>query len=289
MAAGTIIFGLGTRPWLLFLGRVLQGFASALLYTVSLALLVDTVPREEVGKYLGLALSANNVGLVLSPLFGGIIYHSAGKFAVFGTMMGLIGVDATLRLLMVAEPRRVRIDTAEKTRQSSFDAAERNAVVGPENTLLSSPRPNKPVLHLQIPGSTTRVTGILRLIRSPRLLAALYGIFLNECLNASLMAVIPLFVAKTFHWNTLGAGLIFLTIAIPSLGGFLAGSLSDRFGPKMIAGCGLVIAGPTVICLRFVEHDTTRQVVLLCALLTVIGKSSELRDFLADLGTNTSN
>jgi MFS family permease len=283
MATGTIIFGLGTRPWLLFVGRLLQGFASALLYTVSLALLVDTVPREEVGKYLGLALSANNVGLVLSPLFGGIIYHRAGKYAVFGTMMALIGVDAVLRLLMIAEPRRVRIDHAEKTRQSNFSTVESSVAVEPKNTLLPSQRPNKPVLSLEIPGSTTRVTGILRLIRSPRLLSALYGIFLNECLNASLMAVIPLFVAKTFHWSTLGAGLIFLTIAIPSLGGFLAGSLSDRFGPKRVASCGLVIAGPTVILLRFVEHNSTRQVVLLCALLTIIGKPSGRWDFLVGM------
>jgi MFS family permease len=50
MAAGAILFGIGTAPWMLFLSRVLQGFASAVLYTVGLALLVDTVKRGEVGQ-----------------------------------------------------------------------------------------------------------------------------------------------------------------------------------------------------------------------------------------------
>lgn len=278
MAGGTILFGIGKAPWLLFLGRVLQGFASAILYTTSLALLVDTVPRDEVGKWLGVALSANNIGLLMSPLFGGIIYHGAGKYAVFGTMMALIGVDAILRLLMIAEPRRVRLEHAEKSRHSSLDSMAHTPLQQFPN------HPNRPKLTLQIP--TTRVTGILRLIRSPRLLAALYGIFLNECLNATLLATIPLFVIKGFHWNTLGAGLIFLTIAIPSLGGFLAGQLSDRFGPKPVAAAGLLIVGPTIILLRLVEYNSTKQIVLLCALLTVVGVATNL--FLASLSADLS-
>jgi len=249
------------------------------------------VPREEVGKWLGAALSCNNIGLVLSPLLGGIIYHAAGKYAVLGTTMALIAVDAMLRLLMVAEPRHIRQDRigrAEKTNDHTLGilgAAESNAVSGLGNSLLPSQCPsNRTTQTSEIP--TTRVTGILCLIRSPRLLASLYGIFLNECLNASLMAVIPLFVNNTFKWNTLGAGLIFLTIAIPSIGGFLAGWLSDRFGPKRVATTGLLIAGPTVILLRLVQHNSTQQIVLLCALLTIIGIATNL--FLASLSADLS-
>lgn len=277
MAAGTITFGISTAPWLLFLGRVLQGFASALLYTVSLALLVDTVPREAVGKWLGMALSCNNVGLVLSPLFGGILYHAAGKYAVFGTTIALIAVDATLRVLMIEKPRYVRQrekNSAEKRggdTSGSLDFVDSINVVCPAHKLLPAQRPSsRPRLSLEIP--TTRLPGVLRLVRSPRTLAALYGIFLNECLNASLMAVIPLFVKNTFNWNTLQAGLIFLTIAIPSIGGFVAGGLSDRFGPKVVATSGLVIAGPTIILLQLVDHDSIKQMVLLCALLSITGK-----------------
>jgi MFS family permease len=235
------------------------------------------VPREEVGKWLGATLSCNNIGMVLSPLFGGVIYHAAGKYAVFGTMMALLVVDAILRLLMIAKPMRVREDcvdslkSTESSTLSSHDIAKEDVLVGTEKSLTPSRYlGNQPMVTTAIP--TTRVTGILRLIRSPRLLAALYGIFLNECTNASLMAVVPLFVKDFFGWSTLGAGLIFLTIAIPSIGGFLAGALSDRFGPKRVALSGLLIAGPIIILLRLVWHKSTQQIVLFCALLTLIGE-----------------
>jgi MFS family permease len=234
------------------------------------------VPREEVGKWLGLALSCNNIGLVLSPLFGGVIFHAAGKYAVFGTMMGLIAVDAIFRLLMIAKPIRLResrvqsVETVKESTIGSFDAVQGNALARVEVIPVLSRLPSsQPDLTVGIPA--TRMTGILRLVRSPRLLAALYGIFINECLNASLMAVVPLFVNKHFGWNTLGGGLIFLTIAIPSIGGFVAGWLSDRFGPKRVAVSGLLIAGPIVILLRLVRHKDIHQIVLFCVLLTIIG------------------
>jgi hypothetical protein len=58
------------------------------------------------------------------------------------------------------------------------------------------------------PTTRTRLPGIMRLIGSPRLLAALYGCFLNECVVTSLCAVLPLFVKQTFNWKALQAGLI---------------------------------------------------------------------------------
>jgi MFS family permease len=240
-------------------------------------LLVDTVSRDKVGKWLGVALSCNNIGMVLSPLFGGVIYHAAGKYAVFGIMMALIAVDAILRLFMIAKPMHVRqdqigsVEITEDSKLTNSEVTESNVFMGLDNTpQLSRRTSNQPILNLDIPA--TRVTGILRLVRSPRLLAALYGIFLNECVNASLMAVVPLFVSKTFGWSTLGAGLIFLTIALPSIGGFVAGWLSDRFGPKRVAVSGLLMAGPAIILLRFIRHKSTHQIVLLCVLLTIIGK-----------------
>lgn len=276
MALGTTIFGkllfykrwyiqlrstqgFGQAIWILFLGRMVQGFASALLYTVSLALLADTVPRNEVGKWLGVALSCNNIGMVLSPLFGGVIYDAAGKYAVFATTMALIGLDMFFRLFVIVEPKQTTTKTLSRIQTPE---SENTNCSGPQLSSSNGKTPNSPA---------TRGSGILRLIRSPRLLVALYGIFLNECLNTTLTAVLPLFVDKTFGWSTLGAGLIFLTIAIPSIAGFAFGSLSDRFGPKVIATIGMSVAGPAIILLRLVKHDGMKQVALLCALLTITG------------------
>lgn len=234
-----------------------------MLFTVSLALLADTVPRNEIGKWLGVVLSCNNIGMVLSPLFGGVIYDAAGNYGVVTATMALISLDMLLRLFMTVKPRQATTQS-----MSSLDTSESKDTNSSATSLWSTNE------EATIPTSqTTRRSGILRLIRSPRLLAALYGIFLNECLDTSLTAVLPLFLERIFGWNPLGAGLIFLTIAIPSIGGFAFGWLSDRFGPKPIATVGMLIAGPTVVLLGLVKHDGMQQIVLLCALLTTIGTS----------------
>ena len=47
--------------------------------------------------------------------------------------------------------------------------------------------------------------------------------------------------------------------------------LSDRYGPRWFAVCGLILTTPFVILLRLVTHDGVGQIVLLYALLALIG------------------
>ena len=75
---------------MLLCSRTLHGLSSSILYTVGLAVLVDTVGKDEVGQWMGTAMSCNNVGIIISPLFGGILYDKAGKMAVFGIMIALV-------------------------------------------------------------------------------------------------------------------------------------------------------------------------------------------------------
>ena len=68
---------------------MLHGLSSSILYTVGLAVLVDTVGKDEVGKWMGTAMSCNNIGTIISPMLGGIVYDKAGKLAVFAIMISL--------------------------------------------------------------------------------------------------------------------------------------------------------------------------------------------------------
>lgn len=111
------------------------------------------------------------------------------------------------------------------------------------------------------------------LLKSPRILTALYGVFVYFTLLACFDAVLPLYVTETFGWNSLGGGLIFLCVALPSLGAPLAGMVSDRHGPRWITVCGFVFTAPSLVLLRLIMHRTLSQKILLCALLTLSGKS----------------
>ena len=126
------------------------------------------------------------------------------------------------------------------------------------------------------PSRPSRTPTTLILLKSPRLLAALYGVFVNFTLLACFDAVLPLFVTKTFGWDSLGGGLIFLCVALPSLGAPLAGTVADRYGPRWITVCGFILTAPPLVLLRLVEHNSLSQKVLLCALLTLSGKCLNL-------------
>lgn len=78
------------------ISRILQDFASSILYTVELAVLVDTVGRDEVGQWMGTTMSCNYIGIIISPLLGGIIHDKSGKMSVFAITVALEAMDVAL-------------------------------------------------------------------------------------------------------------------------------------------------------------------------------------------------
>ena len=237
---------------------------------------------------MGTAMSCNNVGIIISPFLGGIVYDKVGKTVVFAIMLGLGAIDIVLRVLM-KEPEREKRVFMKSTNSSGSLAIEHTGEKEKDTrisiTALPSTAESEPT-STSNPSRVRRLPGILALLRQPRLLAAMFGVFINETVIASLCATLPLFVHSTFHWTALPAGLLFLCIAIPTFGGPLAGALSDRFGARWIAVAGFTLTAPMLILLRLVQQDSLEHKVLLCALLTLAGAALTL--FLAPLGAECS-
>ncbi|CAD6450801.1 0393c4d8-d7af-4f58-aa68-537893771d0a [Sclerotinia trifoliorum] len=288
LAAATLLFGLAKKAWLLVVSRMFQGFSAAIVYTVGLALLVDTVGSENIGQWMGTALSCSSVGLIISPLLGGIVYDKAGYMAVFSMAASLIVIDVLLRMLMI-EKR-----TAERYRNVHTSPAEREVQTNGSESINSwsepsdTPNPTPPgfgipnydessaLLPKKIQNSNPAsrawtLPPVITLLGSPRVCAAIYGIFVNVSILATFDSVLGLFVKETFHWSSLAAGLIFLCLAVPGLAGPLVGTLSDNLGPRWIAVVGCTLTAVPLILLRLVDNDTTEQKILLCVLLSICG------------------
>jgi MFS family permease len=109
--------------WLLILARVLQGCSSAIVWTVGLAVLADTLPTEQLGVAMGTIGSVVSLGMVSSPIVGGAVYHAFGFEAVFWVLGGMLVIDVLLRLLMIerkdAEKWGVIVETTTETDESS--------------------------------------------------------------------------------------------------------------------------------------------------------------------------
>jgi MFS family permease len=63
---------------LLVIGRLLQGFSASVVWTVGLALIIDTVGEDEVGEMLGYMSISMTLGFLLGPLLGGIVFERVG-------------------------------------------------------------------------------------------------------------------------------------------------------------------------------------------------------------------
>lgn len=301
LAAATLLFGFAKKAWLLVVSRMFQGFSAAIVYTVGLALLVDTVGNENIGQWMGTALSCSSVGLIVSPLLGGIVYDRAGYMAVFGMAAGLIVVDIVLRMFMIEKRTaaqylegsltetnangngNLHTSSAEHEAQSNTSESS-NSWSESSNTANSTPPgfgiPNYDESSALLPKSIQNskqdskgwnLPPVITLLGSPRVVTAIYGIFVNVSILATFDGVLALYVKETFYWSSGAAGLIFLCLAIPGLGGPLVGALSDRLGPRWIAVGGCTLTAVPLLLMRLVENDTTEQKVLLCVLLFVCG------------------
>jgi MFS family permease len=300
LAAATLLFGIAKAAWILVLSRILQGLSAAIVYTVGLALLLDTVGQESIGQWMGTALSSSSFGLIVSPLLGGIVYSKAGYSAVFAMALGLIVVDIVMRMSMIEKRSAAKYLTQGSTTENSRvvtethshqhgnnandsitgispDTAEFDLQAGTVDRV--EPYERTSLLNNHTPGEgrigiskeRTRLPPVITLLGSPRFLAAIYGIFVNVSILATFDAILPLFVKRTFHWDSLAAGLIFLCIAVPALAGPLVGKLSDRFGPRWIAVIGCSLTAVPLILMRLVEKESVEQEVLLCRLLIISG------------------
>jgi MFS family permease len=107
LVAATLMLCLAKTMTIFMIGRILQGFSAALTWTVSFALVVDTVNPESTGKAMGWLGLATSIGNMSSPLLGGLVYGYGGYYAVFGMCFGLIFADACLRFIMI-EPKEAK-------------------------------------------------------------------------------------------------------------------------------------------------------------------------------------
>ena len=353
LAAATLMLCFGHNIGVLLAGRLLQGVSAAIVWTVGLALLVDTVGRNEVGQVMGFVSIAMSVAILVAPLLGGVVYDRAGYYGVYYMSFALLFVDIVLRTVMVEKKIAVKWEKKEDSGVSPATLPHSNEEPKPSGQRNESPLPSPDsVVHVTLsekklgkpraskggpplqplssaedmstfhsdsipaaphdrrvsptsnadtteeqPESRSDSIGlqecspqiarepesspassikrrrqpILILLSSRRLLSALYCALVQSALMTAWDAVLPLRVNHLFGWRSLGAGLIFLPLVLPSFVAPLVGAFSDKYGARLPTSIGFVLSTPFVILLRLVDHNGRGQVVILCVLLALLG------------------
>ncbi|MFQ6556081.1 MFS transporter [Pseudomonas sp. Lb2C1-1] len=258
------VCGLAPSLWLLVAGRALQGLGAAIMMTLTLALVGETVAQEKTGGAMGLLATLSAVGTALGPSFGGMLIGGFGWQALFlvNIPLGLL----TLGLAWYSLPVR---QVPPKTEATHFDvtgtvllamtlAAYALAMTSGRGSFGGL---NMVLLLIALVGGGLFIRAQSRAV-SPLIPLAVFRdrLLVSGLVTSALVATVmmaTLLVGPFYLSIALGlpATLVGLVLAagpsVAALAGVPAGRLADRFGvtPMRLAGLAAMVLGCLMLSL----------------------------------------
>jgi EmrB/QacA subfamily drug resistance transporter len=246
--------------------RVLQGFGSAMIFGTGMAILTSVFPAAERGRVLGMNVAAVYLGLSLGPTFGGFLTQHFGWRSIFlvTVPLGLLVIFflATRLKAEWAEARGERFDLAGSLLYSVSLVAVMYGL-----SLL----PSRTGVVLTAAGAGGAVLFILweRSAASPLLDMNLF--FRNETFAFSNLAALINYSATNAATFLISLYLQYVKGLTPQRAGMvlvaqplvmaifspLAGRISDRVEPRVVASIGMAITATGLFLFTFVDGGTS--------------------------------
>ena len=252
--------------------RIIQGFGSAMFVTTGMAILTSVFRPSKRGRAIGILVSAVYIGLSVGPFAGGFLARYLGWRSIFAVVVpfGAVCIFITIRYLKGewADARGEKLDISGSVLYGFSILA---LVYGA--TLL----PQKVAVYLIVIGLAGLVVFIrlemrvrypvfeVRLFRQNKLftfssLAAL----INYSATFALTFLLSLYLQYIKNMAPQYAGSIL--IAQPIVMAFfspLAGRLSDRIEPRLIASAGMMMTAIDLFSFAFISAGTSIVVIVL--------------------------
>jgi MFS family permease len=239
---------------LLLAFRVVQGVSVALVAATNMAILTENVPRDRLGRAMGLNVGAVYVGLAAGPFAAGVITTALGWRWMF-VLSGLLSVVATL-MAVVTLPRRwvrpsLRFDWAGALTSGAGLALliVGSAMVGDSSRGWWVAAGGLALLVVFIRIERTVPAPLLSLTAlagRPVLLRALTVQFLTYAGAMGTSLLFSMHLQVTRGWTAQEAGwLLVISPILMALLAPLAGRAADRRRPQLLAALGvtLIFAG----------------------------------------------
>jgi EmrB/QacA subfamily drug resistance transporter len=252
--------------------RIIQGFGSAMFVTTGMAILTSVFTPSKRGKAIGILVSAVYIGLSVGPFAGGFLARYLGWRSIFAVVVpfGAVSVFITIRYLKGewADARGEKLDIGGSVLYGFSILA---LVYG------ASLLPQKVAVYLIVIGLVGLAAFIslemrvrypvfeVRLFKHNKLftfssLAAL----INYSATFALTFLLSLYLQYIKNMAPQYAGSIL--IAQPIVMAFfspLAGRLSDRIEPRLIASAGMMMTAMGLFSFVFISTGTSIVVIVL--------------------------
>jgi EmrB/QacA subfamily drug resistance transporter len=261
----SLFAGMASSAHMLISCRVFQGIGGAMLAGTAVALLTTVFPANERGKVLGINIAAAYIGLSLGPVLGGILTQHLGWRSIFfiNVPLGLAVIGVVLWKLK-GEWTGAKGEKFDFAGSVIYSLALVALVYG--FTLLPA-----------MSGVWLIVGGIIGLsaftrweirTRSPVLDISLFknsraftfsnlAALINYSATWAVSLLISLYLQYLKGFNPQSAGLILVAMpAMQAIFSPLAGRLSDRIEPRMIASAGMALTTAGLVIFIFLNEET---------------------------------
>ncbi|PGH57643.1 MFS transporter [Azospirillum palustre] len=265
--AGSAASAAASGLWMLVAARAVQGLGAAAMMALATAFVGDAVPKERIGRAMGLMGTTSAVGTALGPTLGGLLIAAFGWPAIFLVTVPP-GVAAFL-LVRRCLPADRGVETAGGAGRGSFDipgtlilaltlgtyalamTGGRGGFGWSDLTLLLAAAGGAG-LFLAVEARTASPLLRLEMLRDRTLCGRLAMSLLVATVLMATLVVGPFHLARALG---LGAAAVGLGMSagplVAALTGVPAGRLVDRFGAAgmTVAGLGAVAGGCVLLAL----------------------------------------
>lgn len=265
---GSLLCGMAPGAWWLIGCRALQGVGASMSQGLGLALVTEAVPPSRRGRAIGIVGGTVSVGLALGPSIGGVLIGLMGWRSIFL-------INAPLGVLAWFMVRRHVPDFAPKERGQRFDlpgavllfvslaaycwgmthgqnigflhaevlAPLGAAALGAVAFLIVEKRAAQPMLDLSLFGNSLFT---INLAMGVICFVSLAGVF-----------ILPFYLELVLGFGPMAMGLLMMGSPVGmGLASPIAGSLTDKFGPRIITIAGLCIMIVACLCMATLQADT---------------------------------
>jgi len=278
--AATIICGFSTSGLMLIAFRAIQGLGSALIFGTGVAMLTSILPGKERGKALGINVAAVYAGLSVGPVLGGLITAYLGWRSIFW-VNALIGV-----VILIAVIWKLKGEWAD-ARGEQFDL--KGSIIYSLSLVAImfgfSELPGLTGIWLILGGLVLLVVFLALELKTafPVFNVALFrhnnvfafsnlAALINYSATFSVSFLLSLYLQIIKGFPPEQAGLVLIAQpVIQVIMSPIAGALSDKMEPRLIASGGMTLTAIGLLLLVFVGSGTDLWYILTGLLVLGLG------------------
>ncbi|WP_455383363.1 MFS transporter [Salinispira pacifica] len=263
--ATTVLCALSTGVLFLLIARLFQGVASAMLFGTSVAIVTSVFEPEERGRALGINVAATYLGLSFGPVAGGALVQFAGWRSIFWVQIPISLFVITLVLWRMSgewkSEEREKLDVLGSLLYMALLAAAiygfsrlpdtvgflyiAGALAGGLFFIWRQRRAPYPLLNISL------------FVESPGFGAANAAALLNYMATFAVTFLLSLYLQYVRGFTAGEAGLVLVSQPIiQALLSPIAGRISDRAQPRIVASLGMMMTVLGLAGLSFLHRQT---------------------------------